>query len=96
METIEWPGKSGTVYKYSIFPLAIGTSFHPRPGNFILCKEEEPQIFVALFVGEASDLSRRFPSIDGATHVHTHTGRADARSRQEEVRDIAARWCPIS
>ena len=45
-------------YEYSLFPLAIGTSFHPRPGNFILCKEEEPQVFVALFVGETSDLSR--------------------------------------
>ena len=96
METIEWSGTSGTVYKYTIYPLAIGSSFHPRPGNFILCREDEPRVFTALLVGETSDLSRRFPSIDGATHVHTHTGWADAKSRQEEVRDIAAQWCPVS
>jgi len=48
-----------------------------------------------LLVGEAFDVSKPFPAVEGATYVHSHGAPPDAAYRMKEVRDVAAKWCPM-
>ncbi len=55
--TINWPGKSGTQYKYWIYP--IGTSFKERPGNYVFAKETKPGSWSPCYIGQTDNLNER-------------------------------------
>lgn len=98
--TITWTGKSGTGYKYWIYPL--GTSFRAEPGNYVFAKESTPNRWLPLYVGQTGDLSERFDGhhkLDcakrkGATHVHVHINNGGEQTRLNEEADLVASWSP--
>ena len=99
-QTIQWPGQSGSEYKYWIYP--IGTGFKEVPGNYIFAKETRPNTWTPIYIGETGDLSERFdnhhkmPCIkrQGATHIHVHTSSANAAVRRTEETDLIIKWDP--
>ena len=99
--TIMWPGKSGSKYKYWIHQ--IGTSFKAESGNYIYAKESSPGKWVAVYIGETGDLSDRTLEghhkedcirRNGATHVHAHASSASADIRRAEEADLVEKWNP--
>ncbi len=56
MDTIEWTGKSGTDYRFEVYPL--GTEFVPLPGVYIFCVLTGG-VYKALYVGETDSLYDR-------------------------------------
>jgi hypothetical protein len=102
-QTIVWPGKSGTQYKYWI--CAIGSKMKVEPGNYIFVRETKPSTFAPLYAGETGDLDDRLsnPSTHhkfrcvtnhGATHLCVHTTSGGLAVRQAEEADLIARWQP--
>lgn len=97
--TIEWPGKSGTTYKYWIYPRK-GSSFKAEPGNYIFARETKPGYWTPIYIGETSDLSSRFLNhhqndcIDEnkATHIHAHLTSGGAQVRRDEETDLRGKW----
>ncbi len=97
--TVDWGGKSGTTYKYWVFP--IGHEFGEQPGNYIFAKQEGQQ-WVPVYIGETGDLSDRFDKHhkmscileNGATHIHAHKSSANEDTRRAEEADLVAGWNP--
>jgi len=97
-ETIDWPGKSGKVYRYWIFK--IDHAFSPQPANYIFAKETRPSTFSPIYIGQTSDLSERFdnhhkmPCIrrNGATHICAHKSSSNETERLSEELDLVKRW----
>jgi hypothetical protein len=97
--TINWPGKSGTNYKYWIYPL--GASLKAEGGNYIFAKEVRPGEWSPLYIGQTGDLNERFDNHhkadcikkNGATHIHAHLNGNDDTRLAEEA-DLIARWDP--
>jgi hypothetical protein len=95
--TINWPGKSGTQYKYWIGP--IDASFKTEGGNYIYAKESQPGSWVPIYIGQAKNLSERLANHEkeasakrnGATHIHSHTNGTET-ARLAEESDLLARW----
>ncbi len=100
-EAIDWVGKSGTKYRYWIYPM--GQSFTAKPGNYIFAKETTPNKWRPIYIGQTSDLSARFdnhhklPCIrkNEATHIHAHTNDAGEKARLAEEADLIANYDPI-
>ena len=98
--TILWQGKSGTDYKYYIYP--IGTIFKSEPGNYVFAKESSPGKWRAIYIGETSNLNERFddhhkmPCIrrNGATHIHVHINSVNKTLRVAEETDLTTKWVP--
>ena|SRR5208283_4218907 len=98
--TINWPGKSGTQYKYWIHP--IGTSFKEVPGNYIYAKETSTGGFVPCYIGQTENLGNRLSNHEketcakknGATHIHAHTSGDGDQTRQAEEEDLIFKWQP--
>lgn len=86
-----WSGKSGTRYLFWIYP--IGTSFDTEPGNYIFAKKDAAGNWVAVYLGETSDLSERFDhhhrkdciKRNGATHIHAHLNLSKSDRIAEET-----------
>lgn len=99
LPTIIWTGKSGKQYRYWIHRLP--PNFKADSANYIFAKET-PNTWVAVYVGETSDLSERFdnhhamPCIkrNGATHIHVHTTPGGAQRRRDEEADLITQWNP--
>jgi hypothetical protein len=97
--TIEWPGESGTSYKYWIHP--IGTSFKESSGNYMFAKEVTLGRWAPVYIGQTDDLSTRLSNHpkelcakrNGATHVHAHLNGTEA-DRLVEEKDLIAKWQP--
>lgn len=98
---ILWSGKSGTEYRYLIFP--IGATFKPVAGNYIFTRQTENGRFRPIYIGETDNLEKRLttnhekmPCINrhGGTHIHVHTSSGDVIARQKEESDIRDKWNP--
>jgi len=93
----DWPGKSGTTYRYSVYDLP--PSFNKAAGNYIFAKRNSEGYWVPVYIGQTDDLSERFDdhhkatciSRAGATHIHAHA-KEDERERLEEEADILAKF----
>ena len=101
-QTIEWVGKSGTVYRYYIWPRGAYVDGGP-PGNFIHVRETKDGVLEPLFIGQTDDLNVRIlhkeyqQCVDahGATQLHLHSNYKGEQARTEEKADLIARWQPI-
>lgn len=71
-----WTGQSLTRYKFEIHP--VGTQFNPVPGVYLFCKRVTMNSFLALYVGETDNLSRRVTSELGRHHCWPSAYRAGA------------------
>ena len=98
MATINWNGKSGNSYEYTIYNRT--TAFKPVAGNYVFAKESRPGHWTPIYFGETGDLSSRFldhhqnDCIDkhGATHIHVHSNSAGRQARLDEETDLRAQW----
>jgi len=102
-QTIEWTGKSGTVYRYFIWPRRSLVDGGP-PGNFILVKETKEGVLAPVFIGQAEDLNHRVslsdPGIQDCIHaaavtqLHLHANYKGEQARLDEEADLIACWEP--
>ena len=101
-DAIDWEGKSGTKYRYWIYP--IGTTFDETTANYIYAKETSPKNWRLIYIGETGDLSDR--TLDGhhkeecindngATHIHVHKSSDDEKVRRDEESDLIDKWNPV-
>ena len=98
--TIQWPGKSGTSYRYWIY--SIGLSFKEEPSNYIFAKQTSPGHWLPSYIGQTENLDQRpgdqekesCARRNGATHIHAHltSGGEDIRRAEEE--DLIRKWKP--
>jgi len=101
-QAIEWVGKSGTAYRYYIWPRGSYVDGGP-PGNFIHVKETEHGVLAPVFIGQTEDLNLRLLEHDtqecvdsnGATQLHLHSNYKGEQARDEEKADLIARWQPV-
>ena len=99
--TIDWVGKSGNKYKYTIY--SIGTAFKKAPGNYVFAKETKKDTFRPVYIGETEDLSERFDSHhkmpciirNKATHITVNMGETSAIKRRAEEKDLIDGKNPI-
>ena len=99
-DTILWQGKSGTKYKYWIYP--IGHSLKAEAGNYIFTKETQPGSWRPIYIGQTENLDERFDDhhkagcirSNGATHIHVHLN-SSKPARLAEERDLILRWNPV-
>ena len=95
-EKADWSGQSGAVYRYSVYP--IRAPFRPLAGNYIFCRRNGLGHWLAVYVGQTSNLAERFddhhkmPCISryGATHIHAHANAWEADRLSEEADLIRA------
>ena len=100
-KTCEWHGQSGKTYLYRIYEM--DTTFKNIPANYIFAKEQKPQVWESVYIGQTGDLSERFddhhkmPCIirEGATHIHAHQSSEDESVRQAEETDLIEYNHPI-
>ncbi|MCF8062171.1 MAG: hypothetical protein K9M82_06620 [Deltaproteobacteria bacterium] len=98
---VRWEGVSGRRYGYWIHPM--DATFRKIAGNIILARQDGPERWIPLYVGETRNFDEGFAdpgSIDcaarqGATHVHVHFSSPSKNVRTAERDDIVARWRPI-
>lgn len=90
---ITWTGKSGKEYTYIIY--GLGEKFKAdQLGNYIYCKLNAEQMWAPVYIGqgdlkEGSENQLRAECIgkNGATHLHVHLNKDDAK-RVAEERDL--------
>ena len=88
-EKINWTGKSGAKYTYSIFPK--GTTFKKLNGNYIFAKKTTNG-WNAVYIGEG-DLESRTQEEEhlkcavkkGFTHYHVHVNSNEEYRKAEET-----------
>ena len=96
---INWPGKSGRIYTYYIYP--IGSSFRATGGNYIFAKETSPSHWSPVYVGQTVNLGERFDEHhkmfcirqQGGTHIHVHLNDIESVRLGEES-DLIEKWNP--
>jgi hypothetical protein len=103
-QAIEWTGKSGTAYRYYIWPRGSHVDGGP-PGNFIVVKETTDGVLAPVFIGQAEDLNHRLTisdpkiqecvQVSGASQLHLHANYKGEQARIEEEADLIARWQPV-
>lgn len=98
--TILWQGRSGTNYKYWIYP--INHSLKAEPGNYVFAKEVSPGRWRPIYIGQTENLDERLDDhhkagciqAHGATHIHAHLN-GSKKARLDEEQDLIARWNPV-
>ncbi len=98
-ETVNWPGASGTKYKYWVH--SLDTTFKDQGGNYIFAKKTASGKWTPVYIGETESLSDRLPNHDklpcvrrnGGTHIHAHTSGGQRERRAEEA-DLLANFNP--
>lgn len=100
--TVDFTGKSGTIYRYwnLISPTAAG--IQAVAGNYVFAKLLQDGTYLPLYFGEAVDLQARIPSHErwqeavrlGASHILAHTTQGGESARQNEERDLIQYWNP--
>jgi len=102
-DTITWKGKSGTEYKYWIYP--IGATFKDAPGNYMFIKETQPNTFWPIYIGETESLADRLQNPEthhkractkreGATHLCAHINSSGEKARLAEEEDLIKAYGP--
>ena len=90
-KTINWNGKSGKQYTYTIFP--IDTNFTDAAGNYVFMKELENGYYEPIYFGITNSFKDRFDthhawrciSGQGATHIGVHGNSRQADREAEEL-----------
>jgi len=86
----DWTGRSGTPYRYWIYPLPA--NFNPgQPGNYIYAKKNGLGQWVPIYIGQG-DLGSRSSNHHqalciqqkGATHFHCHKNELESNRLAEE------------
>jgi hypothetical protein len=89
-----WPGKSGIIYEYIVFPFPFQTDVD---GNYIFCKLQKDK-WIPIYIGQGN-LSERTSDPDhmkcakkkGATHIHAHNNPKES-NRLKEEQDLLANY----
>ena len=97
--TMEWPGETGTNYKYWVYE--IGHSLKAEGGNYIFTKRDSDGVHTPIYIGETGDLSDRFDNHhkaecirgEGATLICAHLN-SGKQARLDEEADLIAKWSP--
>lgn len=98
---IDWPGKSGRIYRYWFLTNPTSEGIKGEAGNYMFVKRVQTG-WVPAYIGQADNLKTRIPAHErwldakaqGATHVMAHTVSTGERVRLDEERDLIARWDP--
>ena len=98
---VNWPGQSGKVYPYEVYPL--DTSFRPLPGLYIYAGQAEDGSWVPVYIAQTRDLHQRLEGhvrmddaiANGASHLHAHYCSAGQAARCTEEHDLILRWHPV-
>jgi hypothetical protein len=98
--TINWQGKSGTQYRYWIYP--IETTFKEESGNYIFAKQTRPGYWAPCYIGQTKNLGDRLGNHEkeacakrsGATHIHVHGNGNGETHRKAEEKDLILKWQP--
>ena len=85
-QTIKWVGHSCKEYTYWIYD--IDAVFSKSPANYVFAKTTNPDILLAIYIGETEDISERFDNHhkmdcirrNGATHICVHKSIVDKRT----------------
>ena len=100
MAPVNWPGASGNVYSYEIYP--VGAMWNSVPGNYIFATQRADGRWEAVYIGETGSFRDRLPiheklpcvRLHGGTHVHAHVN-SDPGSRSREERDLILQYQPL-
>jgi len=101
--TIDWPGQSGTKYRYYSLKHITANGIQAVGGNYAFVRQLANGNFSPLYFGQADDLRARIPCHErwddarraGATHVMAHTTPAGEQARLAEERDLIQQWSPM-
>lgn len=99
---IDWPGKSGSTYRYWFLPNLEAANIKSEAGNYMFAKKLANGNYLPAYIGQADNLSNRLPNHErladavkaGATYVLTHTTPAGEQARLAEERDLIQQWDP--
>lgn len=95
-----WFGAMGKEYTYEVYSLT--EDLPGEPGNYIFAREEPTQ-WVALYVGQTSDLYTRLrnghhkrgcAALYGLTHIHAHVNHRGEDARLAEEGALIANYGP--
>lgn len=100
--TVDWPGKSGTKYRYWFLDSLAPNSIKDEAGNYMFVKRLPNGNWYPVYIGQADSLKARLPNHErlaeaqraGATHVMAHTTPAGEAARLAEERDLIQQWAP--
>lgn len=100
-DTIEWPGQSGTKYKYWFTLKMENPSMKEEAGNYMFVKKQTDG-WVPIYIGQTRNLNDRLtnhPELDcvsrnGGTHLMAHTNSDGKEARLAEEADLVAQWNP--
>jgi hypothetical protein len=100
---IDWPGKSGKLYRYWFLADATADGLKAEGGNYAFVKKLPTGNFVPLYFGETDNFKTRVPSHErwpdakkaGFTHLMGHTTPAGEMARKAEEKDLIERWQPV-
>ena len=95
---IQWPGKSGVKYDFSIH--AINDSFSKEGAVYIFTKPQS-RAYLPVYIGKTDNMKERFSNHEkwddiiklGATKVHIHIDNVE-KSRIQKETDLIERWKP--
>jgi hypothetical protein len=102
-DIVDWPGLSGTKYRYWVLENPRNAAgIQAVGGNYVFVKKLPNGNYVPIYFGVADNLKDRIPNHDrfddairaGATHVMTHTTPAGETARIAEERDLIQQWNP--
>ena len=99
--TYNWPGHSGKLYPYQVYPL--DSSFRPMPGLYIYAKQLSDGDWSPIYIAQTRDLHQRLEGhvrlsdavANGATHLHAHYCNAGQGDRCTEEHNLIIRWRPV-
>lgn len=100
---IDWPGKSGKLYRYWFVQSVSANGLSATGGNYLFVKKLQTNTLVPVYIGQADDLSKRLPSHErwgeaarsGASFIMAHTTPAGEGARLAEERDLIEKWDPL-
>jgi hypothetical protein len=98
MSTSNWPGLSGKIYTYHVYP--FGTALKAEPGNYIYARLNAQNQWVPLYIGETDDLESRVATHEkrecvrrnGVTHIHAHLTPGGRSQRLAEETDLRSNF----
>ena len=100
--TIQFTGKSGSQYKFWIYPL--GTAFKDSPGIYGWLKETAPGTFRPVYFGQTGSLRDRHGGDhhkeaevkrNGATHICARVTSGTEAQRLAEEKDLIENYKPV-
>jgi excinuclease UvrABC nuclease subunit len=100
---LDWPGQSGSTYRYWPLLSLEAASIKPEAGNYMFVKALANGNYLPVYIGQADNLRTRLPNHErmqdaikaGATLVYAHTNSAAESARLNEEQDLIQRWNPV-